>query len=155
VSASQPRPLPAQAQRSEGRRSRRTGAVVWAALGTGALTAVGITLFLTAGGDDGDRDPGVGPSVTATHTPANPAVGAPTDPPLVTGERTGRWVTFSWTAADSAQPGDTWQWTRTDTGAGGRGERQSVRLRSPDRVCVQVRLVRGQFASPWANECVT
>jgi serine/threonine protein kinase len=154
VSASQPRPLPAQAQRSVGRRSRRTGAVVWAALGTGALTAVGITLFLTAGGD-GDRDPGVGPSVSSTHTPANPAAGAITDPPVVTGQRSGRWVRFSWTAADAAQPGDTWQWTRTDTGAGGRSERQSVRLRSPDRVCVQVRLVRGQFASPWTDECVT
>ena len=156
VSASQPRPLPAQAQRSVGRRSRRTGAVIWAALGTGALTAVGITLFLTAGGD-GDRDPGVGPSVSSTHTPANPGRGRDHGPRRWSpGSATGRWVTVHLerrpTPPSPATPGSG---PAPTPGRAAARERQSVRLRTPDRVCVQVRLVRGQFASPWADECVT
>lgn len=132
-------------------RARRRGAALWAALGTGALTAVGITLFLTAGQPE-ERDPG--PVVSTVRTPDDPVLGAPTGQPLVTGRRTGDWVRFSWGSPDRPQAGDTWQWTRTDTGAGGRTTRPTVRVRASGRVCLEVRLVRGQYSSPWADECV-
>jgi serine/threonine protein kinase len=153
VSSSRPRPETAHSQQEQPPQPRRVGAAIWAVLGTAVLAAIGIILLLTVNDGDENRDPGVGTSVSVSRTPDSPAPGAPTATPELSGERTGRFVRFTW-SADEVQEGDTWQWTRTDTGEGGRTERQSVRLQAPDRVCVEVRLVRGQFSSPWADECV-
>jgi hypothetical protein len=71
---------------------------------------------------------------------------------VVTADRTGDNVRFAW-ASDAQQAGDTWQWKRTDTGEGSRTEADSLVLPAKERVCIQVRLIRGQFASPWASKC--
>ena len=129
--------------------------VIWAALGTGVLAAVGITLFLTAGGQDGTQDPGVDPSITAAPHAGRPrrgradrAAGPHRGARRPVGEvrlGPGR------LAASPETPGSGPAPTPEPTSA---PPEQSVRLLAPARVCVQVRLVRGQFASPWADECV-
>ena len=80
--------------------------------------------------------------------------GAPGAAPEVTGRRTAGGVVFRWSSPEAARPGDTWQWKRTDTGEQARTSDTSVTVRSPDRVCVQVRLVRDDRPSPWGNACV-
>jgi hypothetical protein len=64
-------------------------------------------------------------------------------------------VVFTWAASDGAESGDTWQWRRTDTGEEQRTGETSLSIRSDGRTCLQVRLIRGDFASPWANRCVS
>ena len=129
----------------------RVSSLVWALVGTGVLTAVGVLLYVALGNGPA-RDTGVEPTPTA---PVSTGIGpdVPDTAPLLSGDRTGRNVRFSWRVEESI-PGDTWQWRRTDTGEGGRTPADSLVLTSPDRVCLQVRLIRGQFASPWADECV-
>ena len=129
----------------------RVSSLVWALVGTGVLTAVGVLLYVALGNGPA-RDTGVEPTPTA---PVSTGIGpdVPDTAPLLSGDRTGRNGRFSWRVEESI-PGDTWQWRRTDTGEGGRTPADSLVLTSPDRVCLQVRLIRGQFASPWADECV-
>jgi serine/threonine protein kinase len=125
--------------------------LVWLAGAAVVLAVVGLVLFLTAGGDD----PGSSATPTPTaSTPDSIDPGAPTDPPLVTGRRTSAGVVFGWAAPDGDQPGDTWEWRRTDTGEGERTTDLSVTVKVPGRVCVQARLIRSGFVSPWGNKCV-
>jgi Protein kinase domain len=130
-----------------------TGFGLWAVIAVVLLAGVGVLMFLLPR-DGGDRDPGVNPSLTASSTPNGPAADAPSDPPTITGQRDGGRVAFTWTAGGATEPGDTWQWLRTDTAQGDRTDALGVRFRAPERVCVQVRQIRGQFVSPWAEECV-
>ena len=80
--------------------------------------------------------------------------GAPTETPDVTGRRTATGVVFRWASAAGFQTGDSWEWRRTDTGEGERTTEATVTSTRPERVCLQVRLIRGSFASPWGNRCV-
>ena len=131
---------------------RRIGPVVWAVAGTFVLAVAGGLLMLSLGrGDAGDPD--VGPTSRPPSPPASIEPGLVADP-VLTGERNGGRVRVSWTAGDGGGPGDTWQWRRTDTGVGGRTTNDSVVLRADDQVCVQVRLIRAQAESAWANTCV-
>ena len=125
--------------------------MVWLVGAAVVLAVVGLVLFLTAGGDD----PGSSaPPTPSASTPDSIDPGAPTDPPLVTGRRTSAGVVFGWEAPDGGQPGDTWEWRRTDTGEGERTTDLSVTVKVPGRVCVQARLIRSGFVSPWGNKCV-
>jgi hypothetical protein len=126
----------------------RTVSLVAGAVG---LLVVGLVLFLTAGDDDPPPTTTPSPS-RSTPDPIDPL--APTAPPDVTGRRTAQGVVFRWAAPDGAQAGDTWQWRRTDNGEEQRTTGTSVTVRVDDRVCLQVRLIRGSFASPWGNRCV-
>ena len=112
---------------------------------------VGLVLFLTAGDDDPPPDTTPTPGET-TPDALDPL--APTVPPEVTGRRTTQGVVFRWAAADGAQAGDSWQWRRTDSGDERRTTDTSLTVRADERVCLQVRLIRAGFASPWGNRCV-
>ena len=125
--------------------------VVWLVGAAAVLLVVGLVLFLSAGGDD-PRSSGT-PTPSAS-TPDSLDPGAPTDPPLVTGRRTPAGAVFLWEAPDGDQPGDTWEWRRTDTGEGERTTDLSVTVDLPERICVQVRLIRSGYVSPWGNRCV-
>ncbi len=116
------------------------------------LLLAGLVGYLAVrGGGEEEPPPTVDPG---TRTPA------PLDPvpnqlaPTVEGTRDGRTVTFTWRAADKRREQDSWQWTRTDTGAGERTTDTSLTLRAPARVCLQVRLIRGTDASPPTERCV-
>jgi serine/threonine protein kinase len=126
--------------------------MVWLVTGAAVLLVVGLFLFLTAGDDD-PTPPTVTPS-TSSSTPAPLDPLAPTQEPEVTGRRTDQGVVFRWTSPDGSEAGDTWQWRRTDTGAEERTTDTSLTVQAENRVCVQVRLIRGSFASPWGNRCV-
>ena len=65
-----------------------------------------------------------------------------------------KYEAIRWEAADGDQPGDSYEWRRTDTGTGERTTDLGVTVRTADRVCVQVRLIRSGFISPWGNQCV-
>ncbi len=117
----------------------------------GVAFAVGLVLILNAG-DDGST-PAAPPTPTAsTPDPLDPS--APTAVPEVTGRRTAAGAVFRWTSTDGSEPGDTWLWRREDTGEQQRTTDRSVTVPSEGRVCVQVRLIRDGFASPWGNRCV-
>jgi hypothetical protein len=72
----------------------------------------------------------------------------------VTGRRTSEAVVFRWSTPDGVQGGDTWEWRRTDTGEQRRTDATTVTLKTQARICLQVRLIRGSFPSPWGNKCV-
>ncbi|WP_134766965.1 serine/threonine-protein kinase [Nocardioides sp. 1609] len=131
-----------------GRGSR--GAVVWGVLGVLVVAAVVAVLALRGGGEE-DPPPTVDPS---TRTPAPLEPGSPQLPPEVSGKRQGAQVTFTWRSPDEPVDGDTWEWRRTDSGDGARTTERRLTLRSPDRLCVQVRLIRGADASPFTERCV-
>jgi serine/threonine protein kinase len=125
--------------------------VAWLLAGAASLLVVGLLLFVTAGGD------GSGPSTTPTPTDSTPAPIdplAPTQAPDVTGRRTAAGVAFRWSSPDGTQPGDSWQWRRTDTADEARTTHTSLTVTTDKRVCLQVRLIRGGFLSPWGNRCV-
>ena len=125
--------------------------MVWLVAGAVALLLVGLVLFLNAGDDDTSSSPT--PTPTASTPDALDPL-APTEPPDVTGRRTAQGVVFRWAAPDGAQDGDSWQWRRTDTGEEERTTDTSLRVPVDERVCLQVRLIRDSFASPWGNRCV-
>ncbi|MEJ7832342.1 MAG: serine/threonine-protein kinase [Nocardioides sp.] len=129
----------------------RRSAVVWAVLGVLSASVVVVLLVLMLMGGGGE-DPA--PNTSSSYTPGTIAPDAPVAPPEVTGTRSGAAVTFTWTLKEALQPGDSWEWTRTDTGAGRRTTETTLTLESSDRLCVQVRLIRGSYASPWADRCV-
>ena len=60
-------------------------------------------------------------------------------------------MVFRWTSGDGTQAGDTWLWRRTDTGDEERTSDTTVTVDADERVCVQVRLIRGSFALPGAT----
>ena len=127
-----------------------TTTVVWWVVAAVVLVAVVVALILQPGGAD-EPDP---TTPTGSHTPIAVDPGAPPEP-SVDGVRAGRTVTFTWTGADKARPGDSWEWRRTDTGAQQRTSQRRLRVTTDKRVCLQVRLVRGGSASPWASACVS
>jgi len=132
--------------------STRRSTLVWAAGGTAVLVLVGALLAVNlAGGNDSD-EPVARPS--ASSTPLGIAPEAPTRAPAVTGERSGDRISFRWRSPDAGQSGDTWEWKRTDTGESRRTTDTTLRVTSPERTCLQVRLIRGTYASPWAEGCV-
>jgi eukaryotic-like serine/threonine-protein kinase len=129
-------------------------AKVWAVLGLAALVSVGVVLFLTAGGER-SHDPQTSP----TDTPSTPldVVPTPVAPPVapeITGSRSGAEIAFRWRTGTRELDGDTWEWRRTDTGAGQRTAGTAVTVRAPARVCLQVRMIRGTDASAWTEKCV-
>jgi hypothetical protein len=90
-----------------------------------------------------------------SRTPIPVAPEAPANPPTVTGDRTPDGVRFAWRAPDQAREGDSWEWRRPDTGEGRRTVERLLLVTSADgRTCLQVRLIRGSFASPWTEKCV-
>lgn len=150
---SQPRGVSSRPQGDAGRPAGSLSRALWVSLAVLAFLAAGIALYAAAGRDHSSGQ--ANPSPSTGYTPTDPALGAPTAPPVVTGTRSGDRVRFTWHAAGGTEAGDTWEWTRTDTGVSERTRRTTVRLVSPDRICVNVRLIRDQFASPWANSCVS
>lgn len=146
-----PRPAePADGPRSPASRARVVGSVVAGAV----LVTVAGTLALTLGG--GDR-PEPRPELTpdASFTPSDVVPDAPIPQPTVRGRRTGDRVTFTWRVVGGTKPGDTWLWRRPDTGQTERGEGQQLTLTEPDRVCLQVQLIRTGEPSTSTQECVT
>ena len=77
-----------------------------------------------------------------------------TSAPSLTGTRTADGVVFRWQTRDGSERGDTWVWQRLDSGEVRRTDRDRVLIRTPEEVCVEVRLVRGTDESPASNECV-
>ncbi len=146
-SSSAPPSPSAETEPTTGDRAR----VIWLSGLAALLLVVGLVLFLTAGGDDPTSSP---PPTPTASTPDSIDPGAPADPPVVTGRRTYAGVVFRWQAPDGDQPGDSYEWRRTDTGAGRRTTDLTVTVRAAGRVCVQVRLIRSGFISPWGNQCV-
>lgn len=130
----------------------RTSTVVWSVVGVVALAAIGVGILLTAGGDD---EPGDNPSPgQSSHTPIDIAPEAPEGQPVVTGSRKGNKVTFKWGWPDPLEQGDSWRWRRTDSGDDKRTSGKKATVRANDRVCIQVQLIRGTFASAWTEKCV-
>ena len=72
----------------------------------------------------------------------------------MTGTRTDAGVVFRWQTTEELEPGDTWLWQRLDSGDFERTDKDQVVIRTPDDICVEVRLVRGSDQSPATNECV-
>jgi len=143
------RPGPPPAPRTSTRSAR-----VWAVVGVAGLVTVGVVLFLTAGGER-SHDPEADPSETpSTPLDVVPTQAAPPVAPGISGTRAGGEVDFRWRTATPALDGDTWEWKRTDTGAGRRTGDTAVTVRASGRVCVQVRMIRGTDASAWTEKCV-
>jgi hypothetical protein len=143
------RPGPPPAPRTSTRSAR-----VWAVVGVAGLVTVGVVLFLTAGGER-SHDPEADPSETpSTPLDVVPTQAAPPVAPEISGTRAGGEVDFRWRTATPALDGDTWEWKRTDTGAGRRTGDTAVTVRASGRVCVQVRMIRGTDASAWTEKCV-
>jgi serine/threonine protein kinase len=153
ISPSGPRPTvasppPGADADAEGSRSGRTAIVA----GIAAVAVVGalVAFALRGGGDD---DPGADEPTAAPSTPLSVAPEVPVAP-RVTGSRDGVEVQFAWIPGERARSGDGWEWRRTDTGESRRTDTRTVRFRADDRVCLQVRMIRGTFASGWTEKCV-
>jgi hypothetical protein len=74
--------------------------------------------------------------------------------PLVSARRSGDRVAFHWHAADAARTGDSCQWRLPRHGGSHLTTARTVTLRSPGRLCLQVRLARpGLPPSTWASAC--
>jgi serine/threonine protein kinase len=125
--------------------------LVWLAAAAAVLLSIGLVLLLNAG--DGGPTPSTQPTSTAS-TPDSVAPGAPTSEPELSGRRTSSGVVFRWSSNDGTQAGDTWEWQRTDRARSVRTGATSVTVSEPARVCLQVRLIRGTFTSPWVVRCV-
>ena len=162
VSASGPRAVRARGRRAAdkspeeqetGRRPPpvRRPVLMWTAVAVVATVAVVIALLVTGGGEPSDPQarPTGGPS-----TPQSVVPEAPTGVPIIDGRRTRRGVVFRWVSNDAARPDDSWEWQRPETGESRRTTETSVRIDEEGEVCLQVRLVRGTFASEWAQRCV-
>jgi hypothetical protein len=74
--------------------------------------------------------------------------------PVVTAKRAGNQVAFRWRASDTPLAGDAYQWRIPSRGGTHLTNGQAVTLRSPGRLCLQVRLARsGLPPSTWASAC--
>jgi hypothetical protein len=129
--------------------AERRSSAVWAVLGV-ALVAV-VVVFLVLRGGGGDADP---PPDASSSTPLSLAPEAPQEQPALAGERSGDSVTFSWRVRGGTLPEDSWEWSRPDTGESRRTTDTELTVQAPGRVCLQVSLIRGSYASPVANRCV-
>ncbi|MGI8646196.1 MAG: protein kinase domain-containing protein [Nocardioides sp.] len=132
----------------------RASALAWTAVAVAVMAVVVTVLLVTGGGDRPDRQ--LSPTPTGPSTPQSVAPEAPTGVPSLSGRRTPRGATFTWASNDAAEPGDSWEWQRPETGESARTSDTTllVRSRSDAEVCLQVRLIRGSFASEWAQSCV-
>ena len=109
------------------------------------LLGVAIVLFLNAGDDD--SPPATTPTPTV-HAQRDRPLGPDRHPrrhrpPYASGR------VFRWTSAEGTEVDDTWLWHRTDTSKENRTADDTVTLTADERVCVQVRLIRDGFLSPW------
>jgi len=120
----------------------------------GVLVVVVVCALLIVNGLSGDDRPAPPSTGPSSNTPQSLIPESVTEPPVVTGARRGKVVRFTWRAADRAQNGDTWEWKRTDTGQTRRTPEAMLSYTSPERTCLQVRLIRGSSASPWSETCV-
>ena len=148
-------PRAAQLERgstTEPEQPARRSTLVWAGVAVAVLALVGVLLAINLAGGSDSEDPESRPSTSQTPLPVAPE--APAEPPVVSGERTGDRVAFTWRSPDAGQAGDTWEWRRTDTGESDRTEAATLTVRSTERTCLQVRLIRGSYASPWTEDCV-
>ncbi len=129
--------------------SRGRAGLVWAVVGVLAVAAVVVVLALRGGEEQ--PPPASDPS---TRTPAPVEQGSLQLPPEVEGVRRDARVAFTWRAPDRTRDGDTWEWRRTDTGETARTPERELTVRASERVCLQVRLIRGSDASPYTERCV-
>lgn len=150
ISASGPRRI-ATAQTEPDTDERPVSGLVWAVIGVLATVALIGGLILTGGGR-GDAPTPTQPSTSDTPSPLIPDT--LTSPPNLSGQRTGSSVVFRWDSQDSVEAGDQWIWQEIGTDAFERTSKRSVRVRSTEQVCLEVRQVRGSDESPTANECV-
>ena len=134
-------PLPTTADRAR---------LVWIATVAVLLVLVAAVLFLQSADDHSSTPP---PPTDTTSTPLSVDPGALTEPPDVSGRRTSAGVAFTWSAPSGADAGDSWEW-QTDAGDQARTTQTSLTVKGRGRICLQVRLIRGSFTSPWANKCV-
>ncbi len=157
ISASAPRhvaPAPAdpdaaQAPQAASPQPRRS-AVVWAVVGVVAAAVLVGALVLT----QTERDPDPAPPPTTSATPSDLIADTLTRPPTLSGTRNGDTVVFRWRSQDPSEPGDQWIWQRAGSEAFERTVKTSATIVSSEKVCLEVRQVRGSDASPTANECV-
>lgn len=156
ISASGPRRIAsaqAEQEAEEQEASRGVSGVVWAVAGVVAVAAAVAALVLGGGERPDDREA----DAPLTPTETTPSDLVPRDlgtAPSVSGTRTGAEVVFRWQTTEELEPGDTWLWQRLDSGDFQRTAKDQVVIRTPDDICLEVRLVRGDDQSPATNECV-
>ncbi|WP_107766691.1 serine/threonine-protein kinase [Nocardioides terrigena] len=156
ISASGPRRIATAQEEQEAEeqeQSRGVSGVVWAAAGVVAVAAAVVALVL-GGGDRPDDREADGPLTPTETTPSDLVPQDLGTAPSVTGTRTDAGVVFRWQTTEELEPGDTWLWQRLDSGDFERTDKDQVVIRTPDDICVEVRLVRGSDQSPATNECV-
>jgi hypothetical protein len=111
------------------------------------LVAVGVKVLADAPAATAPSPPGFGATRSSGAAGAVPR-------PIVTAKRLGTSVEFRWRAADVPRAGDSFQWRFASRGGTHLTTGPSVTVRSPARVCVQVRLARaGLPPSPYASAC--
>jgi serine/threonine protein kinase len=156
VSGSAPRDVPAPARAEEPAAAPPApepprSSTAWWLVGAVVLLAltVGVVWGISSAGDNPAAAPG--PTAPTTQDSVVPGL---VPMPLVEARRTGDRVAFRWHAADTAQPGDSFQWRLPRRGGTHLTTATSVTVRSPGRVCLQVRLARpGLPPSTWASTC--
>jgi hypothetical protein len=117
------------------------------------LLVVAVVLGVTLGGGE-RREPAAGITTDPSFTPGDVVPDAPVPQPRVAGRRDGDRVTFRWRVVGGTKPADTWVWRRPDTGESERTTDRQLTLASPERVCLQVQLVRRDAQSPSTQKCV-
>lgn len=154
ISASGPRRIaaqdPAPAPAGDEDATRGPAGLVWAGVGAAVLAVVVGVLVL--GGRD--EDPGV-EVPTSSITPSDPVADELTQAPTLTGRRTARGVLFTWNAPVEMQDGDAFSYHRDDTDDYGTTTKEQLLVRTPDPICLDLRMTRGSDSSPSANQCVT
>ncbi|MBS2939322.1 serine/threonine protein kinase [Nocardioides sp. J2M5] len=154
ISASGPRRIaaqdPAPAPAGDEDATRGPAGLVWAGVGAAVLAVVVGVLVL--GGRD--EDPGV-QVPTSSITPSDPVADELTKAPTLTGRRTARGVLFTWNAPVEMQDGDAFSYHRDDTDDYGTTTKEQLLVRTPDPICLDLRMTRGSDSSPSASQCVT
>lgn len=157
ISASGPRRIAAQdtvvdPSRPDEESASRSG-LVWAGVGA-AVLAVLVGVLVLGGGRD-EEDPGV-VVPTDGQTPSGVVTDSPLDAaPLLSGRRTARGVLFTWRPSVAMEVGDAFSYHRDDTDDYRSTTKKQVLLRTPDPVCLDLRMTRGSDSSPTATQCVS
>ena len=141
---------PAQREPGEPQASLwRTPTLWWSIAGVVLLLVVAGGLKMLA-----DAPAATAPSPPGFGTTGSTAPAGKVPRPIVTAKRLGSSVEFRWRAADVPRAGDSFQWRLPGRGGTQLTTGPSVTVRSPARVCVQVRLARaGLPPSPYARAC--
>ena len=154
ISASGPRRIAAQdpaPATDDGDGRGGVSRLVWAGVAA-AVLAVVLGYVVLGGG--GEEDPGVVvPSGSVTPSPLVPDV--LTEAPTLTGRRTARGVLFEWNAPVELEEGDSFSYYRDDTQSYGTTTKRRLLVRTPDPICLDLRMTRGSDNSPSVNQCVT